>query len=116
MIQVLGTKKCRDTQKALRFFKERGVSVHFRDITEKAPSPGELDDIAKAVGGFSALLNLESDAAKTKGLSYMVYDPREQLLRDALLLRTPVVRAGKGKATIGSDEKGWKLFADDEIR
>ena len=48
MIQVFGTKKCKDTQKALRFFKERSVELQFRDIAEKAPSPGELDDMAKA--------------------------------------------------------------------
>jgi hypothetical protein len=28
---------------SLRFFKERGVPVQFRDINEKAPSPGELE-------------------------------------------------------------------------
>jgi arsenate reductase (glutaredoxin) len=115
MIQVFGTKKCRDTQKALRFFKERGVSFHFRDITEKAPSPGELDDIAKAVGGFFLLIDLEGSTAIQKGLSYMDYDPREELLRDSNLLRTPIVRVGKGQAMIGGDEKGWKLLMENGI-
>ncbi len=111
MIQVFGTKKCRDTQKALRFFKERGVSVQFRDIAEKAPSPGELDDMARAVGGIDMLVDAEGSAAKKRGLAYMEYDPREELSRDPLLMRTPVVRAGKGQASVGIDEAKWKLFA-----
>jgi len=109
-IQVFGTKKCRDTQKALRFFKDRGIDVQFRDINEKAPSPGELDDIARSVGGFDALLDLEGPAAKARGLAHLVYDAREELLRDAALLRTPLVRPGKGRAAVGPDEKAWKSF------
>ena len=62
VIQIFGTKKCKDTQKALRFFKERSLELQFRDIAEKAPSPGELDDIARAAGGFDALLDLKSAA------------------------------------------------------
>jgi arsenate reductase-like glutaredoxin family protein len=111
MIQVFGTKRCRGTQKALRFFKERAVAVQFRDMDEKAPSPGELDDIAQAAGGHAALMDCEGGAAAKKWLSYMEYDPREELLRDPSLLRTPIVRAGKGKSAVGLDEKSWIAFA-----
>ncbi len=110
-IQVFGTKKCRDTQKALRFFKDRGIDVQFRDIEEKAPSPGELDDAAASVGGIGKLIDLEGKAAATRGLAYLEYDAREEVLRDPLLLKTPLVRAGKGKAAIGHDEAVWKAFA-----
>jgi arsenate reductase-like glutaredoxin family protein len=111
MIQVFGTKKCKDTQKALRFFKERSVELQFRDIAEKAPSPGELDDMAKAAGGFEALIDPKGNAATARGLAYMDYDAREELLRDPLLLRTPIVRAGKGIAAVGANETAWKRFA-----
>jgi arsenate reductase-like glutaredoxin family protein len=111
MIQIFGTKKCRDTQKALRFFKDRGIEVQFRDIEDKAASPGELDDAARAVGGYAELLDLEGRAAADRGLKYMDYDAREELLRDALLLKTPLVRAGKGRASVGMNEKVWKEFA-----
>lgn len=111
MLQVFGTKKCKDTQKALRFFKERGVAFQFRDITEKAPSPGECDDIARAVGGYDALIDLKSRAAVDRGLAHLDYDPRDELLRDPLLMRTPVVRAGKGVAAVGLDEAAWKRYA-----
>ncbi len=114
MIQVFGTKKCRDTQKALRFFKDRGVETQFRDISDKAPSTGELDDMARAIGGFDALLDLEGATSKARGLAHLVYDARDELLRDALLLRTPIVRPGKGLAAIGVDEKRWKTFAEAE--
>jgi len=114
VIQVFGTRKCRDTQKALRFFKDRGVETQFRDVSEKAPSAGELDDMARAMGGFDALLDLECAASKARGLSHLVYDPQEELQRDALLLRTPVVRPGKGMAAIGVDEKAWKAYAEAE--
>lgn len=34
-IQIFGTKKCNDTKKAERFFKERGIKYHFIDMKEK---------------------------------------------------------------------------------
>lgn len=111
MIQVFGTKKCKDTQKALRFFKERGVEVQFRDIGEKAPSPGELDDVARAVGGYDALIDHRGARAKERGLAYMDYNAREELLSDPALLRTPLVRAGKGLAAVGANEIAWKSFS-----
>lgn len=116
MIQVFGTKKCRDTRKALRFFKERGIQIQFRDIDEKAPSPGELDDMAAALGGFDALLDLKGRAAVARGLAHMDYDTREELLADPALLRAPLVRAGKGKAAAGADEKAWGEFAKADPR
>ena len=112
MIQVFGTKKCRDTQKALRFFKERGVQVQFRDIMEKAPSQGELDDVAKAAGGYDALFDKAGDRAGKRGLAYMEYEAREEMLQDPLLLKTPIVRAGRGSAAVGLDEKAWSDFAN----
>ena len=34
-IQIFGTKKCSDTRKAERFFKERGIKYQFIDMKEK---------------------------------------------------------------------------------
>ncbi len=39
-IQIFGTKKCNDTKKAERFFKERGIKYHFVDMKEKGMSKG----------------------------------------------------------------------------
>ena len=34
-IQIIGTKKCKDSQKAERFFKERRIPFHLRDLNDK---------------------------------------------------------------------------------
>ena len=34
-IQIFGTKKCSDTRKAERFFKERGIKYQFVDMSRK---------------------------------------------------------------------------------
>ena len=34
-IQIFGTKKCNDTKKAERFFKERGIKFQFIDMKEE---------------------------------------------------------------------------------
>jgi arsenate reductase-like glutaredoxin family protein len=114
MIQIFGTKKCRDTQKAIRFFADRRVETQFRDMTVKPPSPGELDDMAAALGGYDTLLDPDCPAAQERGLAYMDYDSREELLRDPRLYKTPLVRqtplirAGKGRAVVGFDEGAIK--------
>jgi arsenate reductase len=110
LIQIFGTKKCRATQRALRFFQERRVEIQFRDLGVKPPSPGELDDMAAALGGFEKLLDPESPAAQKRGIAYLDCDYREELLREPGLYRTPLVRAGRGKAAAGPDEGAWKGF------
>ncbi|MDR3146542.1 MAG: glutaredoxin [Treponema sp.] len=110
MVQIFGLEKCPATRKALRFFKERRVAVQFRDLAIKPPSPGELDDMAGVLGGHGALLDTDGSAARERGLAYLEYDPREELLRDFRLYKTPLVRAGRGKAALGVDEKAWKVF------
>lgn len=39
---LFGTKKCNDTKKAERFFKERGIKYQFIDMKEKGMSKGEF--------------------------------------------------------------------------
>ena len=48
-IQIFGTKKCNDTKKAERFFKERRIKFQFIDLKEKALSKGELQSVKKAL-------------------------------------------------------------------
>jgi arsenate reductase (glutaredoxin) len=48
-IQIIGTKKSRDTQKAERFFKERKVDYHFKDLNESGLAKGELDNIVPVI-------------------------------------------------------------------
>ena len=55
-IQVFGTKKCNDTKKAERFFKERGIKYQFIDMKEKSMSKGELTSVVQAAGGIENLV------------------------------------------------------------
>ncbi|WP_319562150.1 arsenate reductase family protein [Marispirochaeta sp.] len=111
-IQIFGTKKCKDTQKAVRFFKERGINPHQVDLKEKGISPGELSNVARAVGR-EKLIDPESKAYKEKGMAYMDFDPEEEVLENPLLLKTPVVRNGK-EATIGHDPETWQAWIEKE--
>lgn len=107
-IQIIGTKKCRDTQKAERFFKERRIVYHFRDLNEKALAKGELDNI-KSVFPIEDLIDTEGSQFKKRNMAYMKYDSEEELLNDSLLLKTPVVRNGK-LVTIGYEPDIWNSW------
>ena len=105
-IQIFGTKKCKDTQKAERFFKERGIQYHFRNLAEKGLSRGEFENIKHAVT-IEELFDKESKQFRKRNLEFMVYDPEEELLNDALLFKTPIVR-NERLATVGYQPEIWK--------
>jgi len=104
-IQIIGTKKCRETQKAERFFKERSIPYHFRDLNEKGISKGELENIKQAVP-IEELIDREGNQFRKRGFKYMVFDIETELLEDSLLLKTPVVRNGR-LATVGYKPEVW---------
>lgn len=56
-VQIFGTKKCNDTKKAQRYFKERGIKFQFVDMSEKEISKGEFRSVCQAVGGINAMIN-----------------------------------------------------------
>lgn len=105
-IQIFGTKKCNNTKKADRYFKERGIKVHFRDLNEKGISKGELDNISRVID-LGDLIDPESKQYRNRGMQYMVFDIEEELLEDPLLLKTPIVRNGN-KVTVGYQPDIWK--------
>ena len=55
-IQIFGTKKCNETKKAERFFKERGIKYQFIDMKEKGMSKGEFNSVAQVNGGLEIWL------------------------------------------------------------
>jgi len=93
-VMIYGTKKCNETRKAERFFNERRVPYQFRDVSDKPLTEGELRNLA-AGRRMEDLIDRESKAFEKRGLAYMDYDPAEELLADAALLRTPVIRLDK---------------------
>lgn len=110
-VQVFGTRKCKETQKALRFFKERRVKVHFVDLRERAASAGELKRFEQRFGA-DALLDREGKRYRDRGLHVAhVTGPRiaPMLVDDPELLVTPLVRYGK-ELTIGLAEAEWRSW------
>ncbi len=105
-IQVIGTKKCNRTKKAVRFFKERNIPYHFVDLNERELSPGEFSAIVSKIPP-EELIDKDSRVYKKKGYEYMEYDPLEEIGENNLLIKTPVVRNGK-MVTAGYEEKAWK--------
>ncbi len=105
-IQIIGTKKCRETKKAQLFFKERGAPFHLLDLNERELSPGELDKIIQKVGK-DKIIDRESKTYKDKGYAHRDYDPREEVLEDNSLLKTPVIRFDRD-VTVGYDPDRWK--------
>ena len=58
-IQIFGTKKCNDTKKAERFFKERVIKFQFIDMKEKGMSKGKFNSVAQTNGGLENMINWE---------------------------------------------------------
>jgi arsenate reductase-like glutaredoxin family protein len=111
-IQIFGTKKCKDTRAAQRWFKERSIAFQAIDLASKAMSAGELRSVARVAGGIDALIDRDGRRYVDKGLKYAAPtgDRIERLLiDDPLLLRTPIVRDGK-RATIGFQPDVWKQW------
>ncbi len=107
-IQIFGTLKCRETKKAQRYFKERRIPFQFVDIAQKGLSRGELN-VLKAAVGIDKLIDREGKAYGRKNLKYLTHDIEDEILKDALLLKTPVVRNGRD-ATVGYQPDVWKAW------
>ena len=76
-IQIFGTKKSFDTKKAQRYFKERRISFQFIDLKEKGMSKGELESVARAVGGIDAVIDPKAKDADTVALvRYLAADQK----------------------------------------
>ena len=110
-VQVFGVKKSADTRKALRFFAERRIKVHFVDLDERAASLGELMRFVQKFG-LDRLIDKESKRYEELGLRHMrLADKRwlERLTEEPLLLKMPLVRHGPA-LTIGLAETDWKAW------
>lgn len=111
-IQIFGTKKCNETKKAQRYFKERGIKFQFIDMSEKEISKGELRSVSQVVGGLEALINEEcKDKDALALVKYISADEREEkLLSNQQVIKTPIVRNGK-QATVGYQPDVWKSWS-----
>ncbi len=109
MIQIFGTKKCKDSSKAVRFFKERNIKIHFVDLADKGISKGELQNISRSIP-LSELIDTESKEYEKLNFKYMKFVIEDELLAHPLLIKTPIIRSGK-KASCGFKPDVWAEMA-----
>jgi arsenate reductase len=110
-VQVFGFHDCQETRKALRFFAERRIAVHFVDLNERPASKGELKRFADRFGP-AAVVDKESATYRAMGLRVALDSPQrllERALTEPRLLRTPLARNG-GKVTIGHAPDEWQAW------
>ena len=110
-IQIFGTKKCSDTRKADRFFKERGIKFQFVDMKEKGMSKGEFNSVAQVNGGIDNMIDQNSkDKDTLLMLQYIAEEDKlEKILENPQVIKTPVVRNGK-QSTLGYQPEVWKKW------
>ncbi|MEX2180594.1 MAG: ArsC/Spx/MgsR family protein [Gemmatimonadaceae bacterium] len=110
-VQVFGTQKHQDTRRALRFWSERRVKVHFVDLTQRAASKGELQRFVQRFG-LTALVDRASRRYADLGLgAARLSDERwlQQLVDEPLLLVQPLTRQGS-RLSIGLAEPQWTTW------
>ena len=106
-IQIFGTKKCNNTKKAQRYFKERGIKYQFIDVLSKGLSKGELDSVVKALGGKIDSV-IDENSKDYCNIKYLLDDAKADKLAECpKLYKTPIVRNGK-QATVGYCPDVWK--------
>ena len=110
-IQIFGTKKCNDTKKAERFFKERGIKSQFIDMKEKGMSKGEITSVAQVNDGHKNMINWEGRDKDTLALIKYISDEDKltKVLENPQVIKTPVVRNGK-QSTLGYQPNVWKSW------
>lgn len=109
-IQIFGVKKCFDTKKAERYFKERKIKYQFIDLNMKGLSKGEFQSVKNAVG-LTNLINKSSKEYKKSNMENIRTSSvkEEILLNNPKLYVTPIVRNGK-EATVGYKPDVWKTW------
>ncbi|WP_297636957.1 ArsC/Spx/MgsR family protein [uncultured Clostridium sp.] len=111
-IQIFGRKKCFETKKVERYFKERRIKYSLVDLDEKGISKGELNNIKRSIK-INELINVNSKDYKKSNLDKIraVEMKEEIILKNPKLLKSPIVRNGK-EAVLGCIEekfKEWEL-------
>ncbi len=110
-IQIFGVSKCFDTKKAERWFSERRIKVQRIDLAKYGMSPGEFDNVLRAVGGVDNLVDWEKKSPAIDLMRYMdsARDKEDKLFDDPRLMKTPIVRNGKA-ATVGYCPEVWETW------
>ncbi|MDU5106371.1 MULTISPECIES: arsenate reductase family protein [unclassified Clostridium] len=106
-IQIFGRKKCFDTKKAERYFKERNIKFQYIDIDLKGLSKGELNSVKKNIS-INDLINTKSKEYKSLNLDKIRSSEMKEeiLLNNPKLFNSPIVRNGN-LSTLGYKKEVW---------
>jgi arsenate reductase (glutaredoxin) len=109
-IQIFGRKKCFDTKKAERYFKERNINFQFIDIDLKGLSKGELNSVKKSIS-INELINKDSKDYRKLNLDKIrSNDMKEEiLLKNPKLFISPIVR-NSNISTLGYKKEIWDTW------
>ena len=108
-VQVFGVSNDAGTRKALRFFKERRVRVHFMDFKQRDPSKGELRRFFQKFGE-ERVIDRGAKRFRALGFETAYYGDDRWLdiaCEEPLILSVPLVRNGN-QLTVGLDEEAWR--------
>ena len=107
-IQIFGKKKCFDTKKAERYFKERRIKYQYVDILQFGFAPKEFDAVLRGIGGIDNLIDWDSSDQQITNMKYMddKASKEDKVYDDPSLSKTPVVRNGK-QVTVGYCPDVW---------
>ncbi|NLW11537.1 MAG: ArsC family transcriptional regulator [Clostridiaceae bacterium] len=111
-IQIITAGKGFETQKAIRYFKERRISVQLVELSKKRPlSQGELDSVVRAIG-MEQLIDQGSKAYKNLNIDYYGVtseQTKKLIMQNTDLMKMPLVRNGR-KATAGYCPEIWSSW------
>ena len=110
-IQIFGKKKCFDTKKAERYFKERRIKYQYIDLDRYGFSPKEFEAVLRGVGGIDNLIDWQG---KSESITMMRYTDdkaakEDKVYDDPTLAKTPIVRNGKS-VTVGYMPDEWSKW------
>jgi len=108
MYQLIGRQNCRESRKAERYMRERGIDFSFVDLEKRELSPGELKNIMTSVSPED-LIDRNSRQFEKRGLKFLEFDPAEEISADQKLIITPILRI-KNRAIAGFDETEYRNF------
>ena len=109
MLQVIGTSKSKDTQKAVRYLKERNIPFQFVDLTKYSLSPREWKSILSSVSDTGDIIDKNSQYYKKNGYAWREYDPAEEAMLHPELLLLPVLRKD-GRAVVGWNDENPEVL------
>jgi arsenate reductase-like glutaredoxin family protein len=114
IVEIFGTPICVDTARAQRFFTEHKMEWRLLNI-RKGFSPADIEAIADIVG-LEKLIARDKPRYAERGLEPIAPTGpmiESYLLEDPLLCRTPVIRFGPDKATVGWEPEIWERWCSE---